>query len=153
MAKTVTNLYRSVMDKRFTIEACEYPGDGVLDPRWAQTTYIDKKGVTRTSQADVVVIGDEVEAGGGTSLHNVPSWFSAPDFWIPEGTDYSDVDIHISRDSKETTSPYNRQLKGTHFQLEPKYRMPVASFQGALNNMARAAVVQQIAQSKGKAKT
>ena len=151
MAKTTTHLYRSVMDERFTISIGAYPGDGVLDPRWQQTTYIDRKGLTRTSQADVVVVGDEVEAGGGTSLHNVPGWYSAPDFWIPEGTEYSYVDIHIRADKKQTTSPYNRKLSGTHYQLEPKFKMPVVSFQGALNNMARAAIVQQIAVSKTKA--
>ena len=97
MTKTNTHLYRSVMDERFTISIGTYPGDGVLDPRWQQTTYIDRKGLTRTSQADVVVVADEVEAGGGTSLHDVPGWYSAPDFWIPEGTEYSDVDIHIQQ--------------------------------------------------------
>jgi hypothetical protein len=151
MAKTTTELYRSVMDERFTITLNIYPGDGVLDPRWQQTTYIDRKGLTRTSQADVVVVGDDVEAGGGTSLHDVPGWYSAPDFWIPIGTDYSDVDIHIRADKKQSTSPYNRKLIGTHYQLEPKFKMPVLSFQGALNNMARAAIVQQIAASKTKA--
>lgn len=151
MAKTTTHPYRSVMDERFTISIGMYPGDGVLDPRWQQTTYIDRKGLTRTSQADVVVVGDEVEAGGGTFLHDVPGWYSAPDFWIREGTEYSDVDIHIRADKKQTTSPYNRKLSGTHYQLEPKFKMPVLSFQGALNNMARAAIVQQIAASKTKA--
>jgi hypothetical protein len=34
MAKTQTHLYRSVMDERFTITIGEYPGDGILDPRW-----------------------------------------------------------------------------------------------------------------------
>jgi hypothetical protein len=86
-----------------------------------------------------------------TSLHDVPGWYSAPDFWIPEGTEYSVVDIHIRADKKQTTSPYNRKLSGTHYQLEPKFKMPVLSFQGALNNMARAAIVQQIAASKTKA--
>ncbi len=138
------------MDERFEIVACVYPGDGVLDPRWKETTYIDRKGATRTSQADVVVTGQDVEAGGGTSLHDVPGWYSAPDFWIPEGTEYSDADIFIRPDKKQTTSPYNRKLSGTHYQLEPKFKMPIVSFQGALNNMARAAIVQQIAAAKSK---
>ena len=73
--------------------ACVYPGDAVLDPRWKETTYIDRKGATRTSQADVVATAQDVEAGGGTSLHDVPGWYSEPDFWIPEGTEYSDADI------------------------------------------------------------
>ena len=48
-------------------------------------------------------------------------------------------------------SPYNRKLSGTHYQLEPKFKTPVLSFQGALKNMARAAIVQQIAATKTKA--
>lgn len=148
MAKTTTDLYRSVMDERFTISTCEYPGDGVLDPRWRETTYIDRKGVTRTSQADVVVTGTHVETGGGTSLHDVQGWYSAPDFWIPEGTEFCEAEIYIRQAKKQSTSSYNRKLIGFHFQLEPKHKMPIVSFQGALNNMARAAIVRQIAISK-----
>ena len=154
MAKTQTHLYRSVMDERFTITIGEYPGDGVLDPRWQDSTYVDKKGKTRTSRADVVVTsgadGPEVGAGRGTSLHDVPRWYSYPDFWIPEGTDYSDAEICIHKDEDRRTSPYNPKLSGFHYQLEPTRQMAVVTFQGALNNMARAAVVRQIALSKGK---
>jgi hypothetical protein len=63
----------------------------------------------------------------------------------------SGPDIHIRADKRQSTSPYNRKLSGTHYQLEPKFKMPVLSFQGALNNMARAAIVQQIAATKTKA--
>ena len=144
------------MDERFTIKVGEYPGDGVLDPRWEDSTYVDRKGKTRLSRADVRVRpgtdGPEVEAEGGTSLHDVPRWYSAPDFWIPEGTEYSDADIHVHKDGDIRTSPYNPKLTGFHYQLETKYRMAVVSFRGALNNMARAAVVRQIALSRGKEK-
>ena len=154
MAKTQTHLYRSVMDERFAITIGEYPGDGILDPRWQESTYVDKKGKTRTSRADVVVTsgagGPEVGAGRGTSLHDVPRWYSYPDFWIPEGTDYSDADIRIHKDEDRRTSPYNPKLSGFHYQLEPTRQMAVLTFQGALNNMARAAVVRQIALSNGK---
>ncbi|MEO6802403.1 MAG: hypothetical protein ABI197_04050 [Granulicella sp.] len=150
--KTTNHLYRSVMDESFTINVGEYPGDGVLDPRWQDTSYIDRKGNTRISRADVRVRGSEVEPVGGTSLHDVPRWYSAPDFWIPEGTEYSEADIHIHRDDDLRTSPYNRKLSGYHYQLEPKFKMPVLAFKGALNNMARAAVVRQIALAGSKAK-
>lgn len=108
------------------------------------------RGVTRTSQSDVAVTGQDVEAGGGTSLHDGPGWYSVPDFWIPEGTEYPDADIFIRPDKKQTTSPYNRKLIGPQYQLEPKFKMPIVSFQGALNNMARAAIVQQISAAKSK---
>lgn len=140
------------MDDRFTIVVGEYPGDGVLDPRWKDTTYLDRKGKVRVSRADVRIAvganGPVVQAGGGTSLHDVPRWYSAPDFWIPEGTEYADSEIHIRRDGDLRTSPYNPKLSGYHFQLEAKYPMAPVSFAGALNNMARAAVVRQVALSK-----
>jgi Tse2 ADP-ribosyltransferase toxins len=94
-----------------------------------------------------VVVGDkgdpEVLPGGGTSLHDASGWFPAKDFWIPKGTVYCSEEIYIRRDSKEKTSPHNDKVKGYHYQLEPKTRMTVAAFKGALDNMARAAVVQQ----------
>ena len=153
MAQTSTHLYRSVMDERFKITVGEYPGDGVLDPRWEDSKYIDRKGKERVSRADVRILvganGPEVQPGGGTSLHDVPRWYSAPDFWIPEGTEYADSEIHIHRDDDLRTSPYNPRLSGYHFQLEAKYPMAPVAFAGALNNMARAAIVRQVALSKG----
>ena len=153
MANTDAHLYRSVMGDRFSIEIGEYPGDGVLDPRWYPSAYKDKKGNTRNSPADVTITtgpgGPEVQTGGGTSLHDKPKWYSTPDFWIPKGTEYCSDEIHIRKDEDLRTSPYNPKLSGHHYQLEPKYPMPIASFQGALNNMARAAVVRQIELSKG----
>ena len=149
MATTDTDLYRSVMGSVFkSIKVGVYPGDGVLDPRWQATTYFSKK-LNRnvTSNADVNVVmggtnGPEVETGGGTSLHNVPGWFPTREFWIPNGTEYSD-EIFIRKDGKQKSSPSNPNLKGYHYQLEPRTRMTVAAFKGALDNMARAAVVQQ----------
>ena len=152
MATTKVHLYRSVMDERFFIKIGEYPGDGILDPRWKESSYVDKRGRTRISKADVVIEvgadGPEVNPGGGTSLHGVPHWYSYVDFWIPEGTEYSDADIVIRKDDDLRTSPYNPKLSGYHYQLESKHKVPVSSFQAALNNMARAAVVRQVALSK-----
>lgn len=91
--------------------------------------------------------------GGGTSLHDVPHWYSYADYWIPEGTEYCDAEIRIRKDDDLRTSPYNPRITGYHYQLEPKYQMAVSSFQGALNNMARAAVVRQIALSNIKKPT
>lgn len=148
MATTATDLYRSVMGNAFkTIKVGVYPGDGVLDPRWEDSEYFSKKlGRMVTSAADVTIEmgqdGPEVLAGGGTSLHDVPGWFPCKEFWIPNGTEYTD-EIHIRKDSKQKSSPSNPSLKGYHYQLEPRTRMTVLSFRGALNNMARAAVARQ----------
>ncbi|WP_189046195.1 Tse2 family ADP-ribosyltransferase toxin [Aliidongia dinghuensis] len=148
MATTTTNLYRSVMGNAFkSIKVGVYPGDGVLDPRWEETQYFNKRrGEWVTSPADVTIEqgpnGPEVLEGGGTSLHDVSGWFPSKEFWIPQGTEYSD-EIHIRKDAKRKTSPYNQSVSGYHYQLEPKTRMTVLSFKGALDNMARAAVVRQ----------
>ena len=39
---------------------------------------------------------------------------------------------------------------GYHYQIEPKNRMTVVAYKGALDNFARSAVVQAIALAKGK---
>jgi hypothetical protein len=148
MAKTRCDLYRSVMDKSFkSITTGTYPGDGVLDPRWVATEYFSKRlGRMVESKADVVIVrgqdGPEVVPGGGTSLHDVPGWFPNHDFWIPQGTDYSD-ELVIIKDSEQKTSGYNPKLKGYHYQIECKTRMTILTMKGYLNNMARAAVARQ----------
>lgn len=150
MATTDCNLYRSVMDRSFRrIEIGVYPGDGVLYPRWESTQYFSKRfNEWRTSPADVNVVmgtqGPQVEPGGGTSLHDVPGWFPTKEFWIPTGTEYSE-EILIRKDAKQKTCPSDPKLKGFHYQLEPRTRMTIDAFKGALDNMARAAVVRQCA--------
>lgn len=108
-----------------------------------------------TSRADVTVEagrdGPEVLPGGGTSLHDVSGWFPSKEFWIPQGTEYSAELITIRKDAELKTSPYNPKLKGYHHQLEPRTRMTVLAFKGALDNMARAAVARQCELAKGKA--
>lgn len=148
MATTDCDLYRSVMGNSFKkIKHGVYPGDGVLDPRWETTEYFSKKrNKTLISRADVTIVtgkqGPEVQSGSGTSLHDVPKWFKSKEFWIPEGTEYTQ-EIVISKDSKKKTSPVNPKVTGYHYQLEPKTQMSVVAFKGALDNMARAAVARQ----------
>jgi hypothetical protein len=120
------------------------------------TQYFSKKlNKMVTSAADVDVVtggkdGREVLANErGTSLHDVSGWFPSKEFWIPNGTVYSD-EIYIRKDAKKKTSTYNSNVEGYHYQLEPRTRMTVAAFQGALNNMARAAVVRQCDLTKTK---
>lgn len=156
MAKTSTHLYRSLMGKLAQREITNglYPGDGVLDPRWTESErwIVDKnnpKGpkIKKVDPADVdFVVGNsglpKVQPGGGTSLHDVSGWFRGKEFWIPEGTEYSD-EIYIRRDKYEKTSQQTG-VTGRHYQLEVKTAMTQEAFQGYLNNMARAAVVRQI---------
>lgn len=148
MAKTQCDLYRSVMDKSIKkISVGTYPGDGVLDPRWEPSEYYSNKLKRKViSKADVnVEMGDEgpeVVPGGGTSLHDVAGWFPNHEFWIPEGTDYSD-ELIIRKDKNPKTSTYNASVTGYHYQIECKSRMTILTMKGYLNNMARAAVVRQ----------
>jgi hypothetical protein len=160
MAETDTNLYRSLtgdVGKRFkNIQITVYPGDGVLYPRWEDTQRFSRqRNQVITDQADLTVVagkdGLEVEPDGGTSLHDVAGWFPNKDFWIPKGTEYCAEEIYIRKDPRLKVSQYNQKIAGHHFQLEPKTRMTVAAFKGALDNMARAAVVKQceLAKTKG----
>ena len=75
---------------------------------------------------------------------------TAPLIFASRKAECSEADSCIRPDRKQTTNPYDREPSGTHCQLEPKFKRPVLSFQGALNNMARAAIVLQIAASKFK---
>lgn len=152
MATTDVDLFRSVMGDGFKkIKDGVYPGDGVLDPRWVDTQrFVKRTGKWTTDFADVSVVtgatGPEVLTGGGTSLHDVSGWFLGREFRIPKGTVYSD-EIYIRKDSKLKSSPATG-VSGHHYQLEPRVQMTVLSFQGYLNNMARAAVARQVALAK-----
>ncbi len=88
---------------------------------------------------------DEVEAGGGTSLFNVDGWFGFGHwkyFEIPNGTEYGDnLKIKKGR-SKRANKSGNRS--GHHYQIEPKTRMTVQAYKGALDNFARAAVARSV---------
>lgn len=153
MAKTDVDLYRSLLGDAAKLKVRSgVPDPGMLDPRWEDSEYVDRRtGQTKVSRADVrVVLGDtepEVEAdGGGTSLHDVAGWFGPKEFKIPTGTEYSS-EILIIKDKKQKTNPKGT-VSGYHYQLTARTRMTVAAFKGYLDNMARAAVVQQIAQAK-----
>src|SRR5699024_9499818 len=94
--------------KKYKVTVGEYPGNGVLYPRFEAKRY-QSKGVWRTSNPDLTVSmgknGPEVEADGGTSLHDVPNWFRCKEFWIPSGTEYSD-EIFIRKDGRQKASDY-----------------------------------------------
>lgn len=162
MAETTTDLYRALLGDdsgKWTRSATATdtvdtlkPKAGVLDPQWVEKSYFHKPtNSQRTRAPDVTLVANEANPltfdvladGKGTSLHDVPNWFGSKEFWIPAGTIYSD-EIVISRDVKKKTNPKGT-LTGYHYQLEPKTRMPKAAFAGYLDNMARAAIVRQIA--------
>lgn len=158
MPTTSTSLYRAIKngtfkDDKFVQEDGE-PVPGLLYPRFEATTYIDGYGKEQVSQADVTVLpkstGDEVDKGGGTSMFDVDGWFGFG-YWkcfhVPEGTEYPDNLVIKRGKSKRTNKSGNRQ--GYHYQIEPRTRMTVVAYKGALDNFARNAIVKQVTKARG----
>lgn len=84
-------------------------------------------------------------------MFNVDGWFGFGHwqyFKVPDGTEYPENLVIKRGRSKRTNKSGNRT--GYHYQIEPKNRMTVAAYKGALDNFARNAVVQSIALAKGK---
>ncbi|AEF99982.1 hypothetical protein [Methylomonas methanica] len=88
MPKTTANLYRAIingsMDGPFIVDA--EPVAGLLYPRFEASTYTDGSGIERTSPADVEIISDKVQKGGGTSMFDVEGWFGYANwryFFVP----------------------------------------------------------------------
>ncbi len=157
MPQTDADLFRAIKNgtfegDRFVVN--EQPVAGVLYPRFETTTYIDARNVEQVSNADVTVhplpTGDEVEKGGGTSMFDVEGWFGHGQwgyFHVPKGTDYpAGLFIKKGKSVRENRSGTRR---GRHYQIEPKNRMTVAAYKGALDTFARNAVVAQIKLAKG----
>ena len=150
MPKTETNLYRAIIDGTIDGDLIQdgKPAEGILYPRFQESTYIDRSGVERTSVADVTYVPpgeDEVDAGGGTSMHDAKGWFGNGGwryFAVPKGTEYS-AGLYIRRGKRERWNK-SRTVKGRHYQIEPLNRMTVEAYKGALDNLARAAVVRQV---------
>ena len=148
MATTHTNLYRSVEGGEFgAISVGIYPGDGILDPAW-QGRRLGGGGLPCgalvAAEATVVMgqAGPEVMEGSGTWLRDVAGWLPVQEFWIPEGTTYSD-ELLIRKDKVKRECPRNPALEGYQFRIEPRRRMPLLTFRRHLDNMARAAVARQ----------
>jgi hypothetical protein len=153
MAETTVTLYRSLMGDASKLRVRNgEPDPGMLDPRWETTNY-EKNAKTMISRADVrIELGKDgpevVNNGKGTSLHDVSGWFPVREFVIPAGTSYSD-EILIVKDESKKTNPA-QTVSGFHYMLTARTRMAPATFKGYLDNMARAAVVQQMKSSIGK---
>jgi hypothetical protein len=153
MAITDVHLYRALLGDAAQLKVRKgVPDAGMLDPRWAPSQYVDRKtGLKKTSGADVRVEMGAVEPevladGGGTSLHDVANWFGPKEFFIPQGTEYSE-EILIVKDAKKKTNPKGT-VSGYHYQLTVRTRMTVAAFKGALDNMARAAAARHVELAK-----
>lgn len=151
MPKTETNLYRAIIDGSIEGDLINdgRPVQGLLYPRFEETSYIDAIGRERTSPADVVTHktpdGDEVDEGGGTSMHDARGWFGNAGwryFSVPEGTEYP-PNLVLKRGKRERWNR-TRTVRGRHYQIEPLNRMSIDAYKGALDNLARSAVVRQV---------
>lgn len=158
MPITDTNLFRAIKNGTFKDDEFVHnsePVPGLLYPRFETTTYIDGFGKEQISNADVTVYprpsGDEVDAHGGTSMFDVDGWFGFGNwkyFQVPEGTEYPPNLVIKRGKSKRTNKSSTRE--GYHYQIEPKNRMTVAAYKGALDNFARNAIVKQVELAKGR---
>ncbi|HEX7689308.1 MAG TPA: hypothetical protein VF453_16465 [Burkholderiaceae bacterium] len=122
------------------------PADGVLHPSFVKTliTGGKRKGQWRDPDVQTFTSGDVLYAqtGGGTSLFDKKGVFGDA-FWhsfeIPAGTEIPD--------SLKMEGPdWNPVYKANHYQIECKAKtMRVDSMKGALDNLARNAIVRKIA--------
>jgi hypothetical protein len=146
MPTTTLALYRSVRKEEFPkgVIVDDHAVTGVLYPTFEDKVIEIKKGGTtekKTRPADVTPYtfkGEEVvDPGGGTSLFDKKDVFGTRWWWcftIPEGTVIPDS-LQIRFTGRNAT--YNAD----HYQIEAAMRrMPVESFKGALDNLARNAV-------------
>jgi hypothetical protein len=154
MPSTTATLYRAIKNGTFKDDELVKDGEpaaGLLYPRFETTTYIDGFGIEQVSKADVTVIGDDVEKGGGTSMFDVDGWFGFTHwkyFCVPAGTEHPDSIVVKRGKSKRTNKSGSRS--GYHYQIEPKTRMTVLAYKGALDNFARNAIVKQVELAKGR---
>jgi hypothetical protein len=145
MPNTTTELYRSVQQKDFRngVIVDGKAVTGVLYPSFEDKTY-KSKGEWKTRRADIYPYIDKGEkfvgTEGGTSLFDVCGcfghvyWFY---FTIPKGT--------VIPDSlKVRNTGFNQTYGATHYQIEASNPMTLAAFKGALDNLARNAVVKSL---------
>jgi hypothetical protein len=150
MSKSEVDLFRSVRHEVFPDGTIidNKPAPGVLYPDFEARRLPDGN----IREADVVYPNAKdrsiIATGGGTSLFDRPNVFSAKNGWlsfpIPEGTVVPDSLVIRN-------TGYNRSRKATHYQIECRAAMMrVDAYKGALDNLARNAVVRSIDLATGK---
>ena len=148
MAETSTALFRSVTSDAFPDGTVKdgVAATGVLYPDFHERTLPDG----RLREPDVVVFrdakGDEwVQDQGGTSLFDKANVFKGKrwlSFEIPQGTVIPDSLV-------VRNTGFNKRFQATHYQIESAARtMRVDSYKGALDNLARNALVRALAAAK-----
>jgi hypothetical protein len=131
-------------------------GDGLLHARIAGGIQSGSDGTQFVQGPDVMLqrSGDDapwyVATDGGTSMHDIPGWFGYTTwnyFCVPEGTEYCGETLFIKRDKKRKWNK-TKTVRGRHYTIRPKTRMRLDTYFGALDNLARAAIVRSMALGK-----
>ena len=144
MADTECDLWRSVRAQDFadgTILTDGQPAPGVLYPDFYPREIKPDK--FRAPDVDIYTSGgvEWVQPGGGTSLFDRQGVFSGADwasFKIPQGT-------VIPASLLIVATGENKRLKAFHYQIEcNRVPMTLEAYKGALDNLARNAIVQLI---------
>lgn len=141
MPTSTLDLFRSVRIEQFSggTVIADKPAPEILYPDFEPRRLPSGK----TRGADVTLSADKewVSSGGGTSLFDQANVFKSNgwlSFAIPEGTE-----VPASLNIRNTG--YNNAFKATHFQIESAARtMRVDAYKGALDNLARNAVLRAI---------
>jgi hypothetical protein len=155
MAETRSNLFRAVRNGTFSGELINdgAPVGGLLYPSFIDRDVRDSLGQVQKSRAEVAVeVGDkgpEVSAGGSISVHDQPGWFGNANwryFQIPQGTAIPEsLVITIAGDAKWNSA---HSTMARRSQIETRTRMTLEAMMGALDNLARSAVVAQYRQAR-----
>lgn len=143
MARTELALYRSVRKEKFPDGTIvdDHAVEGVLYPSF-KDEQIWKGGELLIRQADLYPYKHEgvdvIDSGGGASLFNKPDIFGKKWWWcfeIPEGT-------VIPPSLRIVYTGHNKKYDADHYEIQAAgRRMPVTAYKGALDNLARNAVV------------
>ncbi len=148
MAETSTALYRSVTSDTFPDGVVKdgVAAPGLLYPDFHERPLPDGK----VREPDVVVFMDSkgeewVQDKGGTSLFDKANVFKGKRwlaFEIPQGTVIPDSLIIRN-------TGFNKRFQATHYQIESAAKtMRVDAYKGALENLARNAIVRSLASTK-----
>ncbi len=148
MAETSTALYRSVTSDTFPdgVVKDSVAAPGLLYPDFHERPLPDGK----VREPDVVVFMDSkgeewVQDKGGTSLFDKANVFKGKrwlSFEIPQGTVIPDSLIIRN-------TGFNKRFQATHYQIESAAKtMRVDAYKGALENLARNAIVRSLASAK-----
>jgi hypothetical protein len=146
MTRTTLALYRNVLKEQFPHGPIvnDHAVQGVLYPSFEDTIVPTADGKSKPRQADIYPYPyegkDVVDPGGGASLFDKPNLFGTKKWWnftIPKNTP-------IPASLQVVYTGHNERYNADHYRIEPaSRRMPVDAYKGALDNLARNAVVQQ----------